>query len=197
MNEYQKRDFDAQQLIADQFIKLGYTAKLIEQQNEKNRFDIVINEKYQVSKDYNQNINLWEYPYKTHSNISSYKRAEIYKKHFVSNKMKVINKSKIDAKLKEIDAFNNELNETQAKYENRNILFLTRDLPQAIKQLGKKAEIITGNDNKSGYITKNGLMYEYCIQQDGYIKQDITLRYYNDNNTSTLDAFIKLSDNKL
>ena len=177
MNEYKQREKDNKQILADEFIKLGYKAELVADKNNAGDFDIVLNNSYRIQKtDYTKIIDIFEYPYKRYDNVSSYKQAEIRKETETSNNMKVLSKKKIDEKLAEINNYVSKMEMLELEYSRKIADFLFVELKNAKDKLGKDTKIIIGKDNKSGYIEKNGLMYEYQVCENGYIEQKITLR---------------------
>ena len=83
-------------VIAEELEKLGYENIEILQGESRCDFRVILNGLWEVSRGHGGKVNLKPAEYTTYSHVSIFQRNEIYKKHFVSNSMKVITKKKIE-----------------------------------------------------------------------------------------------------
>ena len=121
-----------------------------------------------------------EYAPRNHVSASVY--SDVCKAICTSNNIFKPTKAKIDAKVKELEAISVKLAELEAIAEAKVSAFLKEIAP---------LNPVMAQDGKSGYIVKNGLEFEFSINQDGYISKKISVHYTVPN---TLEAFKELTN---
>lgn len=210
-NQYSIGYYNSAMDLAGQFEAVGYTDLEVILIEECRNFQIVLTvdgNKFRVSRDYDKNISISLLPYNNFGNVSMEKRKEVYNNTFVSNKIKVITKKKIDNYIQETLAFNEKMQQL-----NNESLEKIKNYLATIKQLENEYNVsynwngyteynnVTDTHDRirttvsGGYITKNGIQFNFEIDYNtGYISEKVTLEYsYNENK---IDMFKKLSDNK-
>lgn len=200
-NEYQKREELNAQELANSFKDCGFNA-YVKKGNDNNDYLVIVEtsgREYQARKWRDNNIMLSEYPYKHYKTVSSYKAGEIHKNIFVSNNMKVLTSKKISEKIKEIDTYHETLTGLEVENIQKQIFFLSllsvyKDVKYSYKkEYNDKNELVNTEEITGGEMIKNGIVFEFEICQDGYIKQDVKLHYSIPND---LKSFLALSENK-
>lgn len=210
-NTYSIGYYNEAMRLAEQLEFVGYNDIEVLLIEECSNFQIVLTvdgNKFRVSRDYDKNILISLLPYNNFGNVSMEKRKEVYNNTFVSNKIKVVTKKKIDNYIIETLAFNEKMQQL-----NNESLEKIKNYLATIKQLENEYNVsynwngyteynnVTDTHDRirttisGGYITKNGIQFNFEIDYNtGYISEKVILEYsYNENK---IDMFKKLSDNK-
>jgi len=190
-DEYQLRELQNAITLAEEVNALDYNVEILQGDNSQSDFNVIIEGKYQIRKaSYTGHVRVSEYPYSYNSELSSYTKAELYRKYKLDN-MKVLTKKKLQQRLDNVDMEQAELKAESIKVIDKKAEFLesVKHLPivYSYKDYDKKDEITGGS------LVKNGIEFEFSFSQDGYISKKVTIHYTVNHN---LDDFLKLSDNK-
>jgi hypothetical protein len=117
------------------------------------------------------------------NNLSYYQKNDIIESFEAPNKIGVLSTKKIQQWIDYINLYVAEIRRKDNEYSDKVALFLESLKGEAVKWY---------SENKRGAIYKNGLRYEFNID-NGYIDEKITLEYFGGQN---LELFKQLSDNK-
>lgn len=116
------------------------------------------------------------------NNLNSYQKNDIIKSFEAPNNIGVLSTKKIQQWIDYINQYVTEIRNKDKENSDKIALFLESIKDEPVKWY---------SENKRGAITKNGLRYEFKIE-DGYIDEKISLEYFGGN----LELFKQLSDNK-
>jgi hypothetical protein len=203
LDEYQERELSNAKKLGEE-LRSFVDAVRIEKGEMRGDFYVMLTRgktEYRARRDYRGYINIIA-EYSTHDVcplVSSHARGEVYAKYKLNN-MKVPSQKKMTAELDAIDNEKKELEAKQAEAEKKEADFLaslkgfdvkfsydwSTDWNEKTGEREKTRGKITG-----GEIVKNGLVFSFELQQDGYISKKISVHYSVDN---TLEAFKKLTD---
>lgn len=117
------------------------------------------------------------------NNLSYYQKNDIIESFEAPNNIGVLSTKKIQQWIDYINLYVTEIRRKDNEYSDKVALFLESLKGEAVKWY---------SENKRGAIYKNGLRYEFNID-NGYINEKITLEYFGGQN---LELFKQLSDNK-
>lgn len=117
------------------------------------------------------------------NNLSGYQRNDIIKSFKAPNNIGVLSTKKIQQWIDYINQYVTEIRRKDKENSDEIALFLESIKDEPVKWYA---------ENKRGAIIKNGLRYEFKIE-DGYIDEKISLEYFGGQN---LELFKQLSDNK-
>jgi len=190
-DEYQLRELQNAVTLAEEVNTLDYNVEILQGDNSRADFIVIIDGKYQIRKlSYTGYITVSEYPYSYNSELSSYTKAELYRKYKLDN-MKVMTKNKLKQRLENVDMEQAELKAESIKAIDKKAEFMEsiKHLPivYSYKDYEKKDDIVGGS------FVKNGIEFEFSFSEDGHISKKVSIHYTVNHN---LDDFLKLSDNK-
>ncbi len=183
-----EQDYHAQAVRLADNVRGFYPNVDIEKGENRTEFHVLlaVNDKiYVIAKDYRGVITVQRKDYVHYKNVSSHDRSEMYKLD-TTQKMKVMTGKKIQAKIDAEEAYNEGMARIEQERTDKIAEFL-----QDVNALGLNYQ---SEDKKHGRAVKNGILYEYDIDESGHISQKVALSrgYYED----YIDTFLKLSENK-
>lgn len=199
MNEYQKKDMENVEKLTKelaQFVEKAYTEY---SENGECFYSVLVRngKEYTARRDYNGYILIYEKEYKRYKHVSMHTIGEITRK-YSANKMKVPTAKKINARMDAIDAIISECDALELAHSEKIAAFLATVAPYKPEYdyhheyrdtaNGKTERVNT--DIAGGEIVKNGLVFTFHIEQDGYISKKISVHYSVDN---TLEQFEKMT----
>lgn len=196
-DDYQQREYNAKQFLMEELKKAGIPSQnmhITEGDNGRADFRLVLQGEtmnFNVYRDYNNNVHVLAYPYRYNNNVDSYTRSQIYKDIFKSNNMRVITLKKLQEKMREVEAYEKAMTAKNDENTNKVAVFL--------KKLEESGEIVKYYRNydktkiTGGYIEKNGIVYNFEINDTGYISENVKTHFTG---SKSLDIFKALSDNK-
>lgn len=190
LNQYQLDRYNEAITLSNEVQALGYKVAVVPFDNNR-IFKTIIsidNKEFCINKDYKGYYNLFlDIKYPAYDNVSNYKKREI-RALDTSNKVKSLNKKKLDNMIYQENLFHETIASLDREYKIKHGEFL-----KSIEHLPVKYTY--GYDKKidGGEITINGIEFTFKLDTDGYISKDIKIDYTVDD---TIENFIALSDNK-
>lgn len=180
--------------LQNELIFQGFLGTRIEKGEDRCSFKVIYFDgvrDYLITRDYKNNISVSRLEYARYNNVSSHERAQVYAKYKGQN-MKVITPKKLQAKIDAENAIHQELEDLEKRAVDKSNAFI-EEMRKLEKQGYDVKFSIQDEMVKGGRVEKNGIIFDFDISQDGYISKRIKIDYKVD---STIESFIKLSDNK-
>ena len=195
-DSYQSQEYNKKQILMEELKKAGINSQalwIIEGDNGRADFRLImqgVTSNFEVVRDYHNNVRVRAYPYKYYSNVDSYKRGAIHKDVYTSNNMRVITLKKLEEKIREELEYHAQCDKVQNETAGKVANFL--------KKLEESKEIVKYYRNydktkiTGGYIEKNGITYNFEINDNGYISENVKTHFTG---SKSLDIFQALSNN--
>ena len=176
--------------------KLGFNVRI--GNADKYSGYVVIGDKYQISRRLDDNISIRLYNEPELEFISRNKRNDVIDEYFKFQNIKVMTEKKVKERLKAIDLYIVELLKLNEQYKKERQEFLNSIKNEKVRYIFESNGWINGKNKTKkiagGNIKKNGLLFNFIIEKDGYIMQKITVDQFNVKRN--IINFNKLANNK-
>jgi hypothetical protein len=207
-DSYMTQEYNKKEALQAELIASGVPAFnlcIIEGDNGRADYRLILDnggEQFEVRRDYHNNIHVVLREYKHYSNVDSYKRGEIYKAVYKSNNMKSITLKKLETKIAEELAYHAQCEKVQNETAGKVTAFMKK-----LEESGEEVKYYKNYDKTritGGYIEKNGITYNFEINDNGYISENVKTHFTGSkslnifkalaNNTYKFDDFVTAED---
>jgi len=202
---YQEEKKRNAEMFADEMKPFFDAIKVVQQRNDISEWDAIATKNgkdYRIFRQWEKNIALYkveEWGKRPFDALSSYRTSDIAKKYEGKN-FKVPSQKKIDDEIAKVEAIFAECTAENEKAKKAHADFLAKIKSEPVKydydyenEWNEKEGRFIRHDTtiKGGEILKKPFIFEFSLEENGYIRQTLKLHYSTDND---LETFQKLTE---